>query len=139
MVITTMSIVSWIKNLFSNNEESSSEVGKSIYAQEEIEELHSVWDYIKLTENTQAAHISAVVGFDEWVSMEEILRRIKEVFRVEYKNDRSLYPYIKTLVDVGLLETSNVGGRKKWRKKDVLIKLKGKSIIEQNEREIIRN
>ena len=133
-----MLIVTWIKKLFSKKEEPSSETGGSIYAQEEeIEEIHSVWDYINLSENTQAAHISAIVGFDEWVSMEEILRRIKEVFRMEYKNDRSLYPYIKTLVDVGLLETSTVGGRKKWRKKDILIKLKGKS--REEEKETVKN
>lgn len=128
IVITTMSVITWIKKLFSKQEETSSVLQESIYKQEEeIEEIHSVWDYINLIENTQAAHISAVVGFDEWVAMGEILRRIKEIFRIEYKNDRSLYPYIKTLVDVGLLETSNVGGRKKWRKKDVLIKIKGKN------------
>lgn len=133
-----MSFVTWIRKLFSKKEEPSSEAGESIYVQEEeVEEIHSVWDYINLSENTQAAHISAVVGFDEWVSMEEILRRITEVFRVEYKNDRSLYPYIKTLVDVGLLETSNVGGRKKWRKKDILIKLKGK--IREEEKETVKN
>lgn len=135
-----MSIITWVKNLFLKKEEPDSGPGESIYAQEEeIEEIHSVWDYVNLTENTQAAHISAILGFDEWVSMEEILRRIKELFRIEYKNDRSLYPYIKTLVDVGLLETSNVGGRKKWRKKDILIKLKGKAAKDEKETETVKN
>ncbi len=100
---------------------------ESIYGvNPEIEEIHSIWDYIKLNENTQAAHIAATLGFDEWISMDEILRRIRELFGMGYKNDRSLYPYIKTLVDVGLIETSSVGGKKKWRKKDVLIKIRTK-------------
>ncbi|HLC92959.1 MAG TPA: hypothetical protein VJH23_04580 [archaeon] len=112
----------------------TAKIDNSIYgAKEEIEEIHSIWDYIKMNEHTQAAHISSVLGFDEWISMEEILRRIREIFGMDYKNDRSLYPYIKTLVDVGLVETSSVGGKKKWRKRDVLIKLKAKKQIEEEE------
>lgn len=87
-------------------------------------EIHSLWDHIKIQDNTQAQHIVNVVGFDEWVTMEEIQRRIQEIFGISYQNERSLYPYIKTLVDCGLLEISNVGGKRKWRKKDLLIKLK---------------
>lgn len=87
-------------------------------------QIHSWWDHIKIQENTQAQHIISVVGFDEWVTMDEILRRIKEIFGAEYQNERSLYPYIKTLVDCGLLEISNIGGKRKWRKKDLIIKLK---------------
>ncbi len=102
---------------------------------EQPEEIHSVWDYIKLNENTQAFHICAVLGFEEWVPMDEILRRIKEVFGMDYKNDRSLYPYIKTLVDVGLVETSSVGGKKKWRKRDVLIKAKTKKSLTEEQAE----
>ncbi|VVC00193.1 Uncharacterised protein [uncultured archaeon] len=98
---------------------------KPLYGQENLrEEIHSIWDYLKLNENTQASHIIAVLGFDEWISMEEIMRRIRELFHVDYQNDRSLYPYIKTLVDVGLVETQSTGGKKKWRKRDTLIKLK---------------
>ncbi len=127
MVITSMFLVDFIKKLFSAKTPEPINGIQSIYRElkEEVEEIHSVWDYIKLSENSQAAHISAVLGFDEWIPMDEILRRIKELFGAEYKNDRSLYPYIKTLVDVGLIETTNVGGKKKWRKKDILIKLKG--------------
>jgi hypothetical protein len=99
----------------------------SIYPEnEETHEIYSVWDYLEFTSNTQAFHLSKIIGFDEWVSMDEIKRRVKELFGVDYKNDRSLYPYIKTLVDCGLFETSNVGGKRKWRKKDLLIKVEKK-------------
>lgn len=139
-VITNMFIVDWLKQIFKKPEKTQSHTLESIYfaEKEEIEEIHSLWDYIKLIENTQASHISGVVGFDEWVPMEEILRRIKEVFGVEYKNNRSLYPYIKTLADIGLLETNSVGGRKKWRKKDVLIKIKAKKEEKETEKESVK-
>lgn len=98
---------------------------KTLYENKSEElEIHSLWDYIKIQDNTQAQHIVNVIGFDEWVTMEEIQRRIQEIFGISYQNERSLYPYIKTLVDCGLLEISNVGGKRKWRKKDLLIKLK---------------
>ena len=88
-----------------------------------VKEIHSLWDYLKFSEHTQAYHLVNVIGFDEWVDMGEIRRRILELFKVNYKNERSLYPYIKTMADIGLLETTNIGGRRKWRKKDVIIKL----------------
>ncbi len=93
-------------------------------AKEELEEIHSIWDYLSFKENTQAFHLSSVIGFEEWVSMKEVIRRIKELFGAEYKNERSLYPYIKTLADAGLFESTNVGGIRKWRKKDLIIKVK---------------
>ncbi len=135
-----MFIVDFIKKLFQKpgiGEKSAPEQKtQSIYhLQEEVEEIHSIWDYVKLNENTQASHICTVLGFEEWISMDEILRRIKELFTMDYKNDRSLYPYIKTLVDVGLVETNNVGGRKKWRKKDVILKVREKRGNEQKAKE----
>jgi len=133
-----MPILDLILNLLGLKRAASAktEQHKSIYSQDdEIEEIHSVWDYLRFNENTQAAHISAVLSFDQWISMDEILRRIREIFGMDYKNDRSLYPYIKTLVDVGVVETSNVGGRKRWRKKDILIKLKGKKKEDTRETE----
>ena len=138
-----MFLVDFLRKLFApstaKQEIKSSPVVGSIYgAKDEVEEIHSIWDYIKMNEHTQAAHISSVLGFDEWISMEEILRRIREIFGMDYKNDRSLYPYIKTLVDVGLIETSSAGGKKKWRKRDVLIKLKGKKQVAEEEEEQIR-
>ena len=89
-------------------------------------EVYRLWDYFQPKENTQTFHLVGIIGFDEWVDMEEIRRRIKELFRIEYKNERSLYPYIKTLVDLGLLETSSVGGRRKWRKRELLFKIEKK-------------
>ena len=99
---------------------------KTIYEAklEEQNEIHSIWDHLKFVENTQAFHLVSVIGFEEWVSMDEIMRRVKELFNTEYQNERSLYPYIKTLVDCGLFEVSNVGGKRKWRKKELLIALK---------------
>ena len=102
---------------------------KTIYHKEQPKEeyiIKSIWDFIQLLPNTQAYHLVKVIGFEEWVSMDEIRRRIKELFGVEYKNERSLYPYIKTLVDCGLFETSNIGGKKRWRKKEILITAKKK-------------
>ncbi len=88
-------------------------------------EIQSIWDYVAAKENTQAAHLISVVGFEEWVEMPEIKRRVKELFGMEYKNDRSLYPYIKTLVDCGFFESTDIGGKRKWKKKALLLKLKG--------------
>lgn len=112
-------------------------LSETIYEDEEkedIPEIYSLWDYISPFENTQAHHILSVIGFDEWVAMEEIKRRIRELFSVEYKNDRSLYPYIKTLVDVGLLESLNAGGKRKWRKRDLIIRIKEKIKEKEEER-----
>ena len=95
-------------------------------ATEYKEEIRSVWDHLKLVENTQAFHMAAVIGFDEWVDMEEIRRRILALFGIEYKNEKSLYPYLKTLSDIGLFEATSAGGRRKWRKKDLIIIIKAK-------------
>lgn len=87
-------------------------------------QVQSIWDYLQIRENTQAAHLSTTVGFEEWVEMPEIKRRIKELFGMEYKNERSLYPYIKTLADCNLFEFSDIGGKRKWRKKALLLKFR---------------
>ena len=55
--------------------------------------------------------------------MDEVRRRIFDLFQVDYENERSLYPYLKTMVDVGLIESNNIGGKRKRRKKDLLIKI----------------
>jgi len=119
-------------------EDWSSEKQEKIYIEampgpEKHEEIHSVWDYLKFKENTQAFHLSSVLGFEEWVDMQEIRRRIKGVFGAEYKNERSLYPYLKTLDDIGLIESTNVGGKRQWRKKDILIKKKDEGAVSQGE------
>ena len=134
-----MFLVDLLRKLFSRKEKNilQKEDGTIYTPGPKAEEIHSIWDYLKLNENTQAAHIIAVLGFDEWVPMEEIMRRVRELFHVDYQNDRSLYPYMKTLVDVGLVETQSTGGKKKWRKKDTLIKLTGKLPLEEEEEEKI--
>lgn len=86
-------------------------------------EIYGVWDFLNFKPNTQAFHLASVLGFEEWVEMTEIRRRIKDLFGVEYKNERSLYPYLKTLTDIGLMENSSVGGRMHWRKHDLAIKI----------------
>jgi len=86
-------------------------------------EIRSIWDFLQFNEHTQAFHLASVIRFDEWATMDEIRRRIFELFQVDYENERSLYPYLKTMVDIGLFETNNIGGKRKWRKKDLLIKI----------------
>jgi len=115
-----------IMSFFKKRQEIERSNEKTIYEAklEEQNEIHSIWDHLKFVENTQAFHLVSVIGFEEWVSMDEIMRRVKELFNTEYQNERSLYPYIKTLVDCGLFEVSNVGGKRKWRKKELLIALK---------------
>ena len=93
-------------------------------------EVRSIWDFLQFNEHTQAFHLASVIRFDEWVTMDEIRRRIFELFQVDYENERSLYPYLKTMVDIGLIETNSIGGKRKWRKKDLLIK------IEKEEKEV---
>lgn len=131
------SIQAVFRRLLGVNETSEPELKKPEKApiteeKEEIEEIHSIWDFLTLKENTQAAHLTQVIGFDEWVDMEEIRRRILELFGIQYKNERSLYPHLKTLSDLGLFETTDVGGKRKWRKKDLLLKIKKKKEKEKS-------
>jgi len=134
-----MGFVRFLKSLFGNRGEEKGD--NRIYAEQavqeaEVEDILSIWDYLSFQENSQAHHMVNVVGFDEWVDMEEIRRRIGDLFGIEYKNERSLYPYLKTLTDIGLFETSSVGGRRKWRKKDLIFTPKKKK-KEPEEREEI--
>lgn len=119
--------------------EKKEEKDETIYEDEEkiISRIYSLWDYLNILENTQAHHILSVIGFDEWIPMDEIKRRVRELFSIDYKNDRSLYPYIKTLVDVGLLETMSAGGKRKWRKRDLIIKLQEKLSEKEEERLLV--
>ena len=129
-----MKMINFLKGLFGKKkaiEEIGIKVNEEIYNspkenKTESIEITSIWDNLEFNENTQAAHLSSVIPFDEWVSMDEIRRRIWDLFQIDYKNERSLYPYLKTLVDIGLIETSNIGGKRKWRKKDLLIKIEKK-------------
>ncbi len=126
-----MSILGWLNALFG----SAKPVGRAETVVYEAlpgqEEVHTLWDYLEFQDNTQASHVVKVLGFEEWIDMEEIRRRIRELFGISYENDRSLYPYIKTLVDVGLLEINNVGGKRKWRKRELLVRLKAKKKLEE--------
>ncbi len=80
----------------------------------------NVWSYLKFKEGSQAHHIIKVLDFEEWITMEEILRRVNELFGIQYQNERSLYPYLKTLVDAGMLEANMLGGKMRWRKKNLM-------------------
>ncbi len=111
---------------FRKLEKWSSEEQKTLFAEAVVERektIANIWDFLQFADNTQAFHLANVLSFEEWIDMVEIRRRIQEIFSISYMNERSLYPYLKTLVDLGLVETTNVGGRRKWRKKDFLIKL----------------
>lgn len=94
-------------------------------------EIRSIWDFLQFNEHTQAFHLASVIRFDEWATMDEVRRRIFELFQVDYENERSLYPYLKTMVDIGLIETNSIGGKRKWRKKDMLIKIEKEEKEEQ--------
>jgi len=122
----------------------------SIYREPDQEEeerrvFFSVWDALQFKENTQAYHLNSVIGFEEWIDMEEIRRRINDLFDVEYKNFRSLYPYLKTLVDVGLMETTSAGGRRKWRKVALIVPVskeqakKEEIVVENKKKEKLNN
>ncbi len=122
---------------------SENKADSTIYAveskKEEKSTIVSIWDILNFRDNTQAYHLNSVIGFEEWVDMEEIRRRIKEIFGVEYKNFRSLYPYLKTFVDMGLMETTSVGGRRKWRKIPLLVEAKEEKEPETQKVKIIVN
>lgn len=127
-----MGLFSKIKSLFVKNNmpqiiTTNVNTNEIIDRNEFISNYSNVWEYIKPKENTQAEHVLTVITFDEWQDMDEIRKKIKDKFFIEYKHEKSLYPYIKTLVDIGLLETNSVGGKRKWKKKELAIK--GPSII----------
>lgn len=105
-----------------NVEEKHNE-NKAVYvSNKNIDSYADIWHYIKPKENTQAYHVLSVINFEEWTDMDEIRKKIKDTFFIEYQHEKSLYPYIKTLVDIGLLETNSVGGKRKWKKKELVVK-----------------
>jgi hypothetical protein len=128
-----------VKNVKVSDELAQGEIAErneSIYPDAtELDEIHNLWDFLDFLPNTQAFHLTKVIGFEEWVTMDEIRRRIMELFNVNYKNERSLYAYIKTMVDCGLLETTSIGGKRKWRKRDLIVKLKKKKKALETEEE----
>jgi len=125
----------FFKKIFGKKETATQKKGAEEKPYEiDLEKAHgqkiiSIWEVLKCNDNTQAFHLVSVIPFDMWIDMDEIRRRIWDLFQIEYQNERSLYPYLKTMVDLGLVETSNIGGKRKWRKKDLLIK------IEEEEKE----
>jgi hypothetical protein len=100
-------------------------------------EVRSIWDFLQFNEHTQAFHLASVIRFDEWATMDEIRRRIFDLFQVDYENERSLYPYLKTMVDIGIIETNNIGGKRKWRKKDLLIKIEKEEKEQEKAKEAV--
>ncbi len=133
-MMRNMGLFDFLKNFFKKNEILSPQNQKieQVSESEKKIEIRSIWDFLHFNEHTQAFHLASVIRFDEWATMDEIRRRIFELFQVDYENERSLYPYLKTMVDIGLIETSNIGGKRKWRKKDLLIK------IEKEEKEAVK-
>ncbi|MFA5125666.1 MAG: hypothetical protein WC462_01555 [archaeon] len=119
------SIIDYIKQILGfKAKEQGKPLATSIVSETKVKiEIRSIWDFLQFNEHTQAFHLASVIRFDEWAAMDEIRRRIFELFQIDYENERSLYPYLKTMVDIGLIETNNIGGKRKWRKKDLLIKL----------------
>jgi len=87
-----------------------------------INQLNTIWDIIKIKENTQAEHLIRSVSSDKWVTMDEIRHNIKLHFNIEYSNDKSLYPYLKTLTDINLIKVNNTGKKRTWKKNVIFIK-----------------
>ena len=121
----TMVIRAFFKKLFKafDRVKDWAESDEQVYEPEQEKEIYSLWDFLSFTEHTQAYHLVNVIGFEEWVDIQEIRRRILEIFATEYKNEKSLYPYLKTLSDINLFESTNIGGRRKWRKKELLFEI----------------
>lgn len=83
--------------------------------------INTIWDVIKARENTQAEHIIACLPDDEWIDMEDLKNRIKLQYNVEYQNEKSLYPYIKTLTDINLIKVNNSGKKRTWKKNIIIL------------------
>ncbi len=84
-------------------------------------QLNTIWDILKIKENTQAEHIIKSIPSDKWTTMDEIRHNIKLEFNIEYKNEKSLYPYLKTLTDVNLVKINNTGKKRTWKKNIIII------------------
>jgi len=84
-------------------------------------QINTIWDIIKARENTQAEHIINCLPDDEWIDMEDLKNRIKLQYNVEYQNEKSLYPYIKTLTDINLVKVNNSGKKRTWKKNIIII------------------
>lgn len=93
-----------------------------IYTVEKLQnKINTIWDILKIKENTQAEHLIKVIPSDQWIDMEEIKQRIKLEYNIEYKNEKSLYPYLKTLTDINLIKLNNTGKKRSWKKNIIII------------------
>lgn len=111
-----------LKNTYTKSEITKLENTK-IYDVQKIDynKINTIWDVIKIKENTQAEHIIKSLSSDQWMDIEEIKKRIKLEFNIEYQNEKSLYPYIKTLTDINLIKVNNTGKKRTWKKNIILI------------------
>lgn len=114
-----------LKNTYTKEELNKLENTK-IYDVNKIDfnKINTIWDVIKIKENTQAEHIIKSLSADQWMDIEDIKRRIKLEFNIEYQNEKSLYPYIKTLTDINLIKVNNTGKKRTWKKNIILIENK---------------
>jgi len=94
---------------------------KTITIEELKNDINTIWDIIKIKENTQAEHIIKCTPTNKWITMDELRQNIKLEFNVEYTNEKSLYPYLKTLVDVNLIKMNNIGKKRTWKKNIIII------------------
>jgi len=97
---------------------------RQINIEELKNELNTIWDLLKIKDNTQAEHIIKSLSPDKWTTMEELRQNIKLEFNIEYKNEKSLYPYLKTLTDINLIKINNTGKKRTWKKNIIIIKEK---------------
>jgi hypothetical protein len=108
-----------LKNNFISEEKK--DISK-IYTVEDIKnKLKTIWDILKINDNTQAEHLLKSIPSDQWVTMDEIKKKITLEFNIEYKNEKSLYPYLKTLVDINLIKINNTGKKRSWKKNIIIL------------------
>jgi hypothetical protein len=112
-----------IENTLEENKKENPKI-RSVTIQELQNEINTIWDILKIKENTQAEHIIKSTPSDKWVTMDEIRNNIKIQFNVEYSNEKSLYPYLKTLVDIDLIRVNNQGKKRTWKRNVIVIKNK---------------
>jgi len=97
---------------------------RTVTIEELKNEINTIWDIVKIKENTQAEHIIKCTPSDKWITMDELRQSIKLQFNVEYTNEKSLYPYLKTLVDINLIKMNNIGKKRTWKKNIIIIENK---------------
>ena len=94
-----------LKNEYENNIQ-------TITVQELNQTLNTIWDVLKIKENTQAEHLIKAIPSDKWATIDEIKQNIKLEFNIEYKNEKSLYTYLKTINDINLIKVNNTGKKR---------------------------